>query len=94
MVSCRLEKREIDFLKEYSQETNESRGEILRQLLVEGRKMEAVKAYKQKSASLGKAAGIAGISISEMMDLLSEFCTHSNLTLQDYKESRLTLKKA
>ena len=42
---------------------------------------------------MGKASEIAGISISEMMDLLEKLGVKSNLDLSDYFESRKHAKK-
>lgn len=70
----------------------ESRGEVLRELLEEGRKMEAIRLYKEGKASIGKASRIAGISVSELMDLLAEFGVKSNLNLEDFRESLLHAK--
>ncbi|MBI3588384.1 UPF0175 family protein [Candidatus Micrarchaeota archaeon] len=93
VISCRLEKKELEFIKTHAKEREESRGEILRQLLGEGRKMEALREYKGGKASLGKAASIAGTTISDFIDLLDEFGVHSNLTLEDFRESLLNLSK-
>ena len=55
--------------------------------------MNAIKLYKEKKASIGKASEIAGVSISEFMDNLSSFGLNSNLTLEDFKLSLINIKK-
>lgn len=87
VFSCRLDDKEITFIEQYAKERNESKAKMLRDLLEEGRKMEAVQLYRKGRASLGKAAEIAGVCVSEFMDLLSDFGVSSNLSLVDFKES-------
>ncbi len=87
VISCRLENSEIKFLDEYAAEKNESRGRIVRALLEEGRKMEAVTAYKEGRASIGRASRIAGVPLGEFMDLLAEFGVRANVSVEDFRES-------
>ncbi len=93
VISCRLDKREVAFLAEYSKTRNETRASVLRELVEAGRKMEALTLYKEGKASLGKASKIAGLSISEMIDLLADFGVGLNTTLDDFRESMLHAKK-
>ena len=93
ITSFRLEKKDLEFLNKFSKEENRSKGEALRELIVNGRLMLAIRLYKEKKISIGKASEIAGISISEMMDILSRFGLNSNLTLEDFKESLRNVRK-
>jgi predicted HTH domain antitoxin len=87
IMSVRLEKEDLTFLATYSAEQHETRGHVLRELIENGRILTALQHYKRRHVSLGKASQIAGVSISEFIDLLSEFGVPSNLTLEDFKES-------
>ena len=93
ITSFRLNKEEVLFLEQYSKEEHESKGKVIRELLENGRIMTAIKTYKENKISIGKASEIAGVCISEFIDILSEFGINSNLTLEDYKESLINLKK-
>ncbi|MBI2110618.1 UPF0175 family protein [Candidatus Woesearchaeota archaeon] len=93
ITSFRLEKSDLDFLNDFSRERNESKGKALRELIENGRILIAVKMYKDEKISIGKAAEIAGVCLSDMIDLLSEFGIKSNLTLEDFKESLKNTKK-
>jgi len=93
ITSFRLEKKDLEFLNKFSKEENRSKGEALRELIVNGRLMLAIRLYKEKKISIGKASEIAGISISEMIDTLSRFGLNSNLTLEDFKESLRNVRK-
>jgi len=92
-TSFRLESETMGFIEEFSKEKGETKGEALRELLVNGRLMLAIKMYKKNKISIGKAAKIAGTCISEMIDILSEFGVKSNIAIEDYKESLITARK-
>jgi hypothetical protein len=50
--------------------------------------------YKKSEASLEKAARISGVSISEMMDILSEYGVEANIEYEDYLKGLISLRKA
>ncbi|MBK5191555.1 MAG: UPF0175 family protein [Methanosarcinales archaeon] len=58
-----------------------------------GRMMFALRRYEEGKLSLGKAAEIAGMSLSEFMDLLSEFGIKSRISYEDYLEGFDNLKE-
>ena len=58
-----------------------------------GRIVHSIKLYKNGDASLGKAAEIAGVSVSKMMDILAEFGVKSGVTYEDYAEGLKNLRK-
>ena len=49
--------------------------------------MFAIKKYKKSEASIEKAAKLAGVSISKMMDMLREYGIEINLEYEDYLKS-------
>jgi predicted HTH domain antitoxin len=61
--------------------------EMLRELINEGRKMKSIELYKQGKVSVGLGAKIAGLSISEYMDLLKEYKVMINIDIDDAKSS-------
>ena len=46
----------------------------------------AVEKYKKGDVSLGKAAQVAGLSVGQMMTLLTEFGVESKIEKDDYLE--------
>ncbi len=46
--------------------------------------MLAVERYRQRQASLGKAAELAGVPVGQMMEILAECRVESNLEHEDY----------
>lgn len=84
-ISIRLDKiGELDF---FGKILKENRSELLRDLLEEGKKMKAINLYKNKKISLGLAAKLAGVSISDFLDLLEDYNVKLNLTLEDAKSA-------
>ena len=65
----------------------------IRQLVNRGRLVYAIDSYKKGNASLGKAAELAGVTISQMMDLFVEFGVESNIEFDDYKKGLENLRK-
>lgn len=84
-VSVRMDKQEYAFITRLAEEENEDVSKALRELVEQGRLMAAVKQYKEGRASLGRAAKLAGISISELLNVLSEFNIPSRLDYEDFE---------
>ncbi len=55
--------------------------------------MMAIENYKNGKVSIGKAAELAGTSISEMIVILSRFGIKSNLDFDDYLEGLDNIRK-
>jgi predicted HTH domain antitoxin len=64
-----------------------NRSEMLRELIDQGRKMKSIELYKQGRVSLGLGAKIAGLSISEYIDLLKEYKVQINIDIDDAKKA-------
>jgi len=65
----------------------------VRDLIARGRLFLALERYREGKASLSKAAEVAGVSVSEMMDFLIENGAPADLTVEDYRESLLALRE-
>ena len=50
-------------------------------------------AYRNREASLGKAAAIAGMPVGQMINVLSDYGVESNLEKEDYLKSLENLRK-
>ena len=86
-MSIRIDKDDYDFVTHLATEENEDLSSAVRELIELGRIHFAIEEYKKGTASLGKAAKIAGVSISEMMDILSDYGVKCNLDDEDYRRS-------
>jgi len=58
-----------------------------------GRVMLVREKYKKLEASVEKAARIAGVSISKMLEIFKEHGVESNLDYEDYKKGLKSLGK-
>ena len=82
-ISLRLKKvNELDYFGKLLQE---NRSAVVRDLIDEGKKMKAINLYKSKKISLGLGAKLAGLTLSDFLDLLEEYNVKLNLTLDDAK---------
>ena len=98
VVSVRLEDELLKYAEQRAKEEKIPKSAVIRKLLALGVEYERLKRgielYRDRRASLGKAAEIAGIPISQMMDWLVRFGVKSNITLQDYRAGLEYARKA
>jgi predicted HTH domain antitoxin len=64
-----------------------------RDLVTRVRILLAVEKYGKGEGSLGKAAGVAGLSVGQMMTLPGEFGVRSRIDLEDYRQSLANLTR-
>ena len=92
-LSIRIDQDDYDFVKKLAKENKEEVSKAVRGLVDLGRLMFALESYKKGKISIGKAAELAGVSISEIIVLLAEFGIQSNLEYDDYIKGLENLKK-
>jgi predicted HTH domain antitoxin len=92
-VSIRISEDDYQLFSSLAKKENEPLSKTVRELVDLGRVMLAIDKYKKSEASIGKAAKIAGISISRMMDLFKEYNVEANLEEEDYLKSLKTIRK-
>lgn len=90
--SIRIDKDDYDFVKKLAMEEKEDISAAVRELISLGRIHFAIEQYKSGTASLGKTARLAGVSISEMIDILADYGVMSNLDDEDYREGLKNLE--
>lgn len=83
-VSIRLKEKEIRFIEEMSKKQNIDKSTAARSLIEYGKIYLTMKLYKEGKISLGKTAKELDLSISETVDLLSEFGIESPISFDDY----------
>ena|SRR3989338_3911954 len=83
-LSVRMDQENYEFVRRIAKENKEDISKAVREMVDLGRLMFAIENYKKGKASIGRAAELAGVSISEMIELLSEFGVESNLEYDDY----------
>ncbi len=92
-LSIRINDEDYKFLSFLAKEEREDLSKKVRELVDMGRVMLAIEKYKKSEASIEKAARIAGVSISKMMDILKEYGFEANLEYEDYIKSLKTARK-
>ncbi|HLC63529.1 MAG TPA: UPF0175 family protein [Candidatus Nanoarchaeia archaeon] len=89
-VSSRLD---VETLSLFENVLMEKRSEVVRTLVELGKKSKAVELYKRKKVSLGLGAKLAGVSLSEFIDLLKEHNVFLNLEKGDVEKALSTSRK-
>lgn len=80
-------------LSSIAREEKEDVSKTVRKLVDLGRIMLAIDKYKKSEASIEKAARIAGVSISKIMDIFKEYSVEANLEYEDYQKGLKLLRK-
>lgn len=92
-LSIRMSDNDYRFLSALAREEREDVSKKVRELVDLGRVMLAIEKYKKSGASIEKAALIAGVSISEMMEIFKEHGVEANLEYEDYLKGFKSLRK-
>jgi len=92
-LSIRMDDRDYRFLSDLAKEEREDVSKKVRELVDLGRVMLAIERYRKSEASIARAAQIAGVSISKMMDILEEHNVEANLEYEDYLKGLKSLRK-
>ncbi|ODS34246.1 MAG: hypothetical protein SCARUB_00620 [Candidatus Scalindua rubra] len=92
-LSIRINEDDYKFLSSLAKEEREDVSKTVRELVDLGRVMFAIEKYKKSEASIEKAARIAGVSISKMMEIFKEHGVEANIEFEDYLKGLKTLRK-
>lgn len=92
-LSIRMDEDDYKFLSSLAKEEREDVSKKVRELVDLGRVMLAIDKYKKSEASIEKAARIAGVSISKMMDIFKEYGVEANLEYEDYIKGLKNLRR-
>ena len=86
VMTVRLPKEDIKIVEEISSKEKIDKSTAVRELIELGKVYFSILKYKDEKISIGKAAEIAGLPISEMMDILTKLGVESKLDIMDYIE--------
>lgn len=92
-LSIRMNEDDYKFLSSLAKEEREDISKKARELVDLGRVMLAIEKYKKSEASIEKAAKIAGVSVSSMMEVLKRYGVEANLEYEDYLKGLKHLRK-
>lgn len=93
VMTVRLPEEDLKVIEEISRKQKKDKSTTVRELVELGKIHFAVMQYKDNKISIGKAAEIASVTISEMIDLLSQLGIKSNVELEDYFEGEKSAKE-
>lgn len=95
VISVRINKNLEEIVKRYSKEkkTDTEQSEIIRDLISNGSLYLAIKGYAKGNYSVGKAAYLANLPLSEFMDLIMELGIKSKISKEDLLEGYENLKE-
>lgn len=83
-LSLRISEDDYQSLSLIAKEEKGDISKATREFLSLGRIMLAIEKYKKREVSIEKAAKIAGVSISKIMDIFKEYGVSTNLEYEDY----------
>ncbi|MDN3515886.1 MAG: UPF0175 family protein [Candidatus Brocadia sp.] len=84
VISLRLKDKEIKRINELSKMEHKDRSTVARELIDYGWEFLMIKLYREGKLSLGALAEKLELSVSEAVDLLSEFGIESPIDYDDY----------
>ena len=87
VMTMRMDENRLKVINYFAREEGIPKSMALKEIFDYGRIDVAVRMYGEGKVSLEKASKLAGVSISEMMDVLSERGIELNVSLEDFKES-------
>jgi predicted HTH domain antitoxin len=93
-MSVRMDEKNYEFLRGFSMDEKADLSQAVRELVYKGRIMLAVERYRDRQASLGKAAELAGLPVGRMIEILAEYGVESNLEHEDYLKGLQNFRKA
>ena len=88
VLSVRLSEEDMQIINHFAKETKVDKSTAVRELVEMGKIYFAINQYVQERVSIGKAAELANVPISEFMDLLDNLGIKNNLELEDYLEGK------
>lgn len=93
VISLRLKERDFKRINELAKKEHKDKSTVARELLEHGWKFLMLKLYKEGKLSLSSLAEKLELSVSETIDLLSEFGVESPIDYEDYLEGFGVFKK-
>lgn len=93
VMSIRLPRQDLEVVEKIAYEEDIDKSTAVRELVEMGRIYFALSRYKEGKASIGKAAEIANLSLSEFMDLVAGLGIPCGIDVKDYLEGAKVAEK-
>ena len=92
-VSVRMDESSYIFVNKIAKQEKEDLSKAIRNIIKQGRIMLAIQYYQARKISLGKAAELSGTTISELIEIFTQFGITTNLDKDQYLESLENIRK-
>lgn len=93
VMSLRLSDRELRMIQGVSRAEAKERSAVVRELLAEGWQFHLLQQYRRRQLSLGRLAKALNQSLSETIELLSEFGQPAPIGYEEYLQGQQTAAK-
>ncbi|MEE8358285.1 MAG: hypothetical protein V3R82_02630 [Candidatus Hydrothermarchaeales archaeon] len=93
VMSVRLTDDEIRFIEKIAKKNKLEKSTVARELIGQGKILWVFKEYQKGRLSIEKAALELNITISELLDLLTEYGIRSPLQFEDYLKGLENIEK-
>ena len=93
VISVRINKNLEEILNKFSEEQKNEQSEIIRDLIKNGGIFLAIKGFVEGKYSIGKAANLIEMPLSEFMDIIANLGIKSKINIEDVLEGYENLSK-
>lgn len=93
VISVRINKRLEEIINKFSEEQELEQSDMIRELIKNGSIYLAIKEYAIGKYSIGKAANLAKIPLSEFMDIVADLGIKSKIDKEEVLEGYENLRK-
>jgi len=93
VISVRINKRLEEIINKFSEEQELEQSDMIRKLIKNGSIYLAIKEYANEKYSIGKAANLANIPLSEFMDIVADLGIKSKIDKEEVLEGYENLRK-
>ena len=93
VISVRINKSLEEVLNKISKEQNNEQSEVIRDLIKNGSIFIAIKGFVEGKYSIGKAANLVEMPLSEFMDIIANLGIKSKINTEDVLEGYENLSK-
>lgn len=92
VISVRINQKLEEIIKNFAKEQKSEQSEVIRDLIQNGSIFLAIKGYTEGKFSIGKAASLIDVPLSELMDIITDLGIKSEIGIEDVVEGFENLK--
>ena len=92
VISVRINQKLEEIIKNFAKEQKNEQSEVIRDLIQNGSIFLAIKGYAERKFSIGKAASLIDMPLSELMDIITDLGIKAEIGIEDVVEGFENLK--